>query len=167
MVYQEDCTYQNFIGPLDAKSRKIWATCLFADPIADLAVLCSPDNQTLYKQAKAYETFTEAVTPLPVAVVDREMRAWLLALDGSTWNPCTVRRTQRALFVDGAVAGIYAGMSGSPIVNDAGQAVGIVSGSGGRPEEVEVHTEGANPHLASSLPGWLLDELMLNSRSNR
>jgi hypothetical protein len=41
--------------------------CLFIDPIADIAVLGSPDNQALGDQAEAYEALVEAATPLTIA----------------------------------------------------------------------------------------------------
>jgi hypothetical protein len=40
---------------------------LFVDPIADIAVLGEPDNQTFPERAEAYEELTEAATPLTIA----------------------------------------------------------------------------------------------------
>ena len=31
--------YRNLVGPLKTKEPKIWAMCLFADPLGDIAVL--------------------------------------------------------------------------------------------------------------------------------
>jgi hypothetical protein len=64
-AYLVERTYSSLLGPLKGK-QTVWAECLFVDPITDIAVLGSPDNQELYDEAVAYEKLTE-VTPLPVA----------------------------------------------------------------------------------------------------
>jgi hypothetical protein len=45
----------------------VWAQCLFADPIADIAVLGQPDNQSLSDEADAYDQLVEGVATLPIA----------------------------------------------------------------------------------------------------
>jgi hypothetical protein len=45
----------------------VWVACLFVDPMADIAVLGSPDNQEMYYEAEAYEKLVESITPLAVA----------------------------------------------------------------------------------------------------
>jgi len=45
----------------------VWCECLFVDPIADIAVLGTPDDQALSDQAASYEAFVKAVTPLTIA----------------------------------------------------------------------------------------------------
>jgi hypothetical protein len=42
------------LGPLKGK-RTVWATCLFVDQIADIAVLGQPDNQALEFRRRADE----------------------------------------------------------------------------------------------------------------
>jgi hypothetical protein len=42
--YLEEETYPRILGPLGRKKLTVWAACLFADPIADIAVLGQPDN---------------------------------------------------------------------------------------------------------------------------
>ncbi len=56
--YLQERTYADFLGLLGGP-RDVWAECLFVDPVADLAVLCQPDNQELYDQADAYSRLTE------------------------------------------------------------------------------------------------------------
>ena len=51
--YTEERTYGNLLGPLGKAKPTVWAECLFADPLADIAVLCSPDEQALFEQADA------------------------------------------------------------------------------------------------------------------
>jgi hypothetical protein len=111
----------------------MWAECRFADPISDLAVLDSPDNQALDKQADAYEALTESAEPLavnPLVTEGREeQRVRLLSPDGS-WFDAVVAHAGRHWYLLRCNGLITPGMSGSPIVDDNGLAVGLVSSSG-------------------------------------
>jgi hypothetical protein len=124
------------------------AECRFVDPIADIAVLGSPDGQVLYKEAEEYETLTEAATPLAISDPPKKSSAWLLSLAGR-WFHCTVGHNGGMLWIADAVEDIVGGMSGSPIVADDGTAIGVECSSLGAP----------NPRLTHNLPGWLLREL--------
>ena len=62
----EEETYQRLLGPLEGE-RTVWARCLFVDPVADIAVLGSPDNQELSDKADAYSRLVNDVTPFAVA----------------------------------------------------------------------------------------------------
>jgi hypothetical protein len=61
-MYLEEKTYQRLLGPLGSEPM-VWAECLFADPIADIAVLGSPDDQDLYDKAEFYSSWWRALTP--------------------------------------------------------------------------------------------------------
>jgi hypothetical protein len=102
----------NVLGPLDQKPT-VWAECLFADPIADIAVLGEPDAGSWSKESKAYDELVEPipplksiaslrsieqvksalrrnyVTPLRIADAPEEGHAWLLSLEGE-WFQCSV-----------------------------------------------------------------------------
>jgi hypothetical protein len=63
----------------------VWATCLFADPIADIAVLGSPDTQELGEQAAAYDRLIGAATQLAIGTPlawDTIVPVSVIALDG-------------------------------------------------------------------------------------
>ena len=67
----------------------VWAECLFADPVADIAVLGVPDEQYLSSEAAAFEALLESARPLVVANVPAQSRdargedaARVLSLDG-------------------------------------------------------------------------------------
>jgi hypothetical protein len=118
-----------------ARPSTVWAECLFADPIADVAVLGSPDNQALYDEADAYEELLKNTVPLLIAEaltmvrervpgfrgrsfeVDTPGRgsARVLSLAGE-WMDYTVTAWRKWLSIDQGelVAG---GMSGSPILH--------------------------------------------------
>ena len=67
----------------------VWAKCLFADPVADIAVLGAPDDQELNSEAAAFEALLEGARPLAVANAPAQGRdapgegkARVLSLDG-------------------------------------------------------------------------------------
>jgi hypothetical protein len=66
MSYLEERTYLKLIGPL-GQEPQIAAECLFADPVADLAVLGEPDNQELSEEQERYGAFTTALPPFDIA----------------------------------------------------------------------------------------------------
>ncbi len=118
-------TYEKLLAPLGAEPR-VWAECMFADPIGDIAVLGTPDDQALPDESKAYDGLVEAesVTPLTVAAPDSE--GWLLSLDG-LWFRCTIEHQKCGPLYFGELAGKIAnGMSGSPMISTTGAAVGVV-----------------------------------------
>src|SRR5262249_33780272 len=68
-----ESTYKRLIGPLGAKPT-VWAHCLFADPVADIAVLGQPDNQDLSDEADAYDQLVESMETLAIGNAPAEGR---------------------------------------------------------------------------------------------
>ncbi len=157
-MFTEEKTYPGLLGPLGGECS-VWAECLFVDPVGDIAVLTGPDNQALFEQADQYEDLTEnrsksaLVGPAP----ESKSQGWLLSLENSLL-PCkieTVFHTISVSEVEGEIAG---GMSGSPILDQDGRAIGIISTSqhfGDMPESPSTRGD-MQPCLAEALPGWLL-----------
>lgn len=87
-----------------------------------------------------------------------------MQLDGH-WSECVLEQSRfntawpMRLWIESASEGIHGGMSGSPIVNQAGEAVGVI-GIGTRGLEATICTEGG-PHacLQENLPGWVLRQI--------
>ncbi len=154
----EEKTYQELLGPLGGECS-VWAECLFVDPVGDIAVLTGPDNQVLFEQADQYEDLTENSSKcIPVGPPpESKSQGWLLSLE-NTLLSCkieTVFHTISVSEVEGEIAG---GMSGSPILDQDGRAVGIISTGqqfGGTPESPSTRGD-MEPCLAEALPGWLL-----------
>jgi Trypsin-like peptidase domain len=146
-------TYQRLLGPLGGELT-MWAECLFVDPVADIAVLGQPDNQALSEQADAYDELVADMTALAVAdappqgteVIEGEAitiggvrydigpierptagkgPARVLSLDGN-WCEGRVERRSGWLKFEPHAA-VVEGMSGSPIINTAGAAIGVIS----------------------------------------
>ena len=148
----EERTYANLLGHL-GESPTVWAECLFADPVADVAVLGQPDSQSLYAERSLCELMPDIALaiadtlhdykPIIIKTFDGEMiedkdhneslttQAWLLSLDGN-WFECEVEhRPDGPLWISKANELIVGGMSGSPILSKAGATIGV-AWTGGR-----------------------------------
>jgi hypothetical protein len=92
----------------------VWAEALFADPIADIAVLGSPEQE-----ARAYKELVGACQPLPIErmCVD-SAPVQVFSLQGQ-WLEARVEPNCGGLSVEPPGL-IVPGMSGSPILSAAG-----------------------------------------------
>ncbi len=155
-LHTKERTYAGLLGPLGERKPEVSTECLFADPVADIAVLGEPDDQVLYEQAAAYNKLMDDVPALRIADPPPHCPAWLLTLD-ARWVRCDVRHNGGPLWLSNASEPIMGGVSGSPIIDSDGAAFGVMCTAGGTTNE---HTGGGpNPKLVDSLPGWLLREL--------
>jgi hypothetical protein len=148
--HTEERNYEALLAPLGS-SPTVWAECLFANPVADIAVLGSPDNQELSDEAEAYEALVESLAPISIAVAPEQGRGWMLSLERK-WFGCTVeyfKRVDGPLWISAPAQPIEGGMSGSPVISDDGAAIGIVCLGGSQ-------NGGLNPRLVRDLPSWLL-----------
>jgi hypothetical protein len=123
-------------------------------------VLGPVDNQELPEQADAWESLMD--TAVPFRIADAPLAGWtsLYSLDGR-WFPCRVERMAGGpLWLSEAAEAIRGGMSGSPVRNQEGRAIGVVAVSRGAGSDLDDHREGGpNPALTRNLQGWLLREL--------
>lgn len=65
-AHAEERTYPELLGPLGKRRPKVWAECEFVDPVADIAVLASPDGQVHYDEEVAYDELTEGAPILRI-----------------------------------------------------------------------------------------------------
>jgi hypothetical protein len=79
---------ERLIGPLGGE-QTVWAECLFVDPVADLAVLGSPDRQELWEEAVAYDALVEAAVPLKLGTLPftAERHALFPVAESDAWLP--------------------------------------------------------------------------------
>jgi hypothetical protein len=144
-------------GPLLARRGEepiAGAVCRFVDPIADIAVLGSPDNP----HADDYKALVGTATALSFGdAVRNPVNFWaparLLSLDGR-WFSCTIRHYGGPLWITHAAERVHGGMSGSPIVAEAGTAIGVVCTT------TSPREGGPNARLSDNLPGWLLRDTL-------
>jgi hypothetical protein len=81
-------------------------------PVADIAVLGSPDNQEMFEQSEAYDGFVEPLQAIPIGEAQTG-KGWMLSLDKPyRWVPTTVD-TDYGSLLSGTTLG---GQSGSPIL---------------------------------------------------
>jgi hypothetical protein len=80
--------------------------------------------------------------------------AWVLSLDGE-WQSCRLQNGGRFLSIE-QIDLVKSGMSGSPIIDNNGAAIGLISASGGVPEH---GGQNIDPSLTDCLCPWLLRKL--------
>ena len=154
-------TIPNVLGKLGSKRQTVWAELHFCSICDDVVVLSEPDGQELYDKWRRYETFTATAISLgnPPEIV--ELYKWsetpgaaasVFSLDGE-WQSCTLHNGGRFLSIEENSL-IKSGMSGSPIIDSNGAAIGLISTSGGGE-----HGHNISPNLLDCLPPWLLRKL--------
>jgi|RhiMetdeSRZDD1v2_1073273.scaffolds.fasta_scaffold11590_10 hypothetical protein len=87
-AYTDARTYRSVIGPLGG-TPSIAAECLFADPMADVAVLGEPDGQTMWTEYEAYHDFFNQRPSFTLGLMRRSCTGHLFALGGK-WVPCSL-----------------------------------------------------------------------------
>jgi trypsin-like peptidase len=140
-----ELTFQDVIGPLGKRAKqKIWGELCAFSLTDDIAMFSEPDNQEISDQYDAYLEFMDGRPALKIGAPSAAQSpdGWVLSLDG-IWKPCTVHTANNGRFLSTRGAKIEGGMSGSPILNAHGDAIGLIS-------TAEVH-----PILSGCLPPWL------------
>jgi hypothetical protein len=180
-AYTKEVTYEALVGPL-GQEPTVWAECVFADPIADLAVLSAPDEQKLCEQAEAFEELVTTRPAIKIADAPAQGRelitppAGIIRISGTaveiTPDPLEVetpgRGDVRLLSLDGEwieaqVARRRNWLSIEPkeLVQSgmsgspimlAGAAIGLVS------------TDAKSPVLIDNLPTWLVRAIQEDRR---
>jgi hypothetical protein len=117
-ILPKDRFYLKSLGPLGAVPT-VSAECLFADPVADLAVLCIPDE---HEEAAAYEKLVNSSVTVPIRNSPEKGYGWVLSLGGEWlrievdyWGEDRIVITSEKGKIDDLIQG---GMSGSPIISE-------------------------------------------------
>lgn len=142
------------LGTLGGKN-KIFTECFFFDHISDVAVLGRPTDEANFPAelgAYAYDNLVNSIPPAPIGELTDEDEVFVLQLNGQWTSGQGEPGVWSGLYLTEVSEGIHGGMSGSPIMNRGGEAVGVLTSSGGGMEGI--HTEGNCASLARSLPVW-------------
>lgn len=135
---------------------------LAVEPASDIAVLGCLDNQTFYEEAEQYENFCENTPAINLCMkyINRkpynelEFNAYVYTHEGKwiTVKAGFYGRPTGRLWADFSEP-IKGGTSGSPIVTQDGELLGVVSSSG---ESGGIPTGGLQAHACCALPQWLV-----------
>ena len=110
-------TCPRFLRPIGVKRKTVAAECIFADPVADLAVLGCPDDEVFHEWIYGYEELTRSCVALPIAELPADPSDGWLFTYHRMWAPCRLSHNGGGIQISGAIRGIRGGMSGSPILN--------------------------------------------------
>ena len=159
IVYSEQHVYRKMLAPLGS-APTVACECLFVNPVDDVAVLGVPDTQSFSDEVDAYRALLEYATPFRITEAPEKGRGFLLGLEGE-WFGCQVqwmKSIDGPLWVSKLAQSIEGGMSGSPIVSENGNAIGIIATSVmEKGKDAATDEFGAsNPRLMRDLPLWLL-----------
>jgi hypothetical protein len=159
IAYSEQHVYRKMLGPLGS-APIVACECLFVNPVDDVAVLGVPDTQSFSDEVDAYRALLEYATPFRITEAPEKGRGFLLSLERE-WFGCQVqwmKSIDGPLWVSKLAQSIEGGMSGSPIVSENGNAIGIVATSVmEKGKDAATDEFGAsNPRLMRDLPLWLL-----------
>ncbi len=145
-----------------AQGVKLKASPVIIEPCSDIAVLCEPDGQVFFKEWEDYNDFCNKTRPLSlyrrrISNFPAEFRVHIYA-HKKVWirGKATVYRDHSSIILIDADDNIEGGTSGGPIINDAGELVGIVSNSGGTAGETK---QGSSPAPRWALPAWIYHEI--------
>jgi hypothetical protein len=135
------------------------------EPVADIAVLGAVDDQAIPKEFFAFEEFCEATEPVPVSEDDESPTSVHVLTHKGSWISGSARRCglPHALST-GTIIVLFSnridgGTSGSPVIDDSGSLVGLISWSGGAggSEGQACNAQILRPHLA--LPVWVWNRI--------
>jgi hypothetical protein len=146
------------------------------EPCHDVAILGEPDNQqpAFQDDVDGFETFCAETEPLRLCLTEFELSqpfpVYVYTHEGKwiTGSASQWQNNAPRLFIefDGLIKG---GTSGSPIVNEAGEIVALVSLAGGSVEIGQKHEDGmpflekgcsgASPRPHMALPVWAINRI--------
>lgn len=145
-----------------AQGKKLKAAPAIIEPCSDIAVLCEPDGQVFFQESDDYLDFCDQVKPIPLyrrrlLNFPAEFRIHIYSHE-KVWitGKATIYHDHQPRIAIDAHENVKGGTSGGPIINDAGELVGIVSTSGGSNGETKV---GLDPSPRWALPAWIYHKI--------
>lgn len=152
-----------FIEEIKAGGRELKVTPLAVEPVSDIAVLGSLDDQEFVNEANDFNKFCEHTKPVLLCRSEfelfREFRVHIYTHKGIwvTGSAMKCREDAEVLHVESDEQ-IEGGTSGGPIINDSGELVSIVSNFS-LATEVLHKSNGLAPRPHLALPVWLCNRI--------
>ena len=149
-----------FIEEIRTSQGELKVAPLVVELVSDLAVLGSLDNQEFAKEAEDFEKFCENTKAIPLCRSDfelfRKFRVHIYTHKGTwmTGSAMLCSKDAEKLSTE-ADEQIEPGTSGSPIINDSGKLVGIVSNTTMDADK----SVGAAPRPHLALPVWVCRQI--------
>ena len=138
------------------QGKKLKVTPWAVEPVKDIAILGSLDGQSFYDEANEFEEFCEKTKPVslcfdslksshkfPIYIYTHK-KTWIKG-EAARYGP---NKESPSIGIQ-ANEQIEGGTSGSPIINEQGQLVAIVSNS-----KVGIPYDGSAPRPHLALPAW-------------
>jgi len=107
----------------------------FVDPVSDIAILSSLDDQAFHDEVLAFEDFCDQIKPIQICQSEfeffKEFPVYIYT-HKKTWIRAKAQQHGRETKFLGieSTEQIERGTSGGPVVNDCGELVGIMSNAG-------------------------------------
>jgi len=139
--------------------KEIKVIPLAVEPVSDIAILSSLDGSRFEKESMDYDKFCEETQPVKLCfdeIISNQEYPIYIFTHEFKWITGTAICLNKFLpyILCEMEEPIHNGTSGSAIVNQMGELVGIVSIIQG---EDELHmTTGREPYLLKALPAWIL-----------
>lgn len=158
----------HFLETIKTHLGEYQATPIAVEPVADIAALSSPDDQLLPDEAMAFIEYCDQAVPVKLAApmtppnwngssCEYQSIPVNIFTHRNTWIRCEA--TCYSAYGSIAIKSdeyIEGGTSGSPIVNDNGELVAIVSNSS---EPGTMNMIGSSPQPSLTLPVWLYNNI--------
>jgi len=153
----------DYVEEIKTAEQNLKTRPLALDPISDIAVLGSLDEQRFFEEAKEFERFCDNTESVPLCTTEFETFArfpvYILTHQG-IWISCHAEQCDEKaprLDVD-ANKPVPKGTSGGPIVNEDGALVGIASFTSDQ-QSGDGKYWGSHPRPHRTLPIWVLEKI--------
>ncbi len=151
---------EGYLNNIKTKVGDFLATTLAVEAVSDIAVLGSPDPQNYYYESVAFDESCEPVIPvkllknIPNLKLGERFPVWVWTHRESWVAGTATYFLGNSTFSFDTESEIPNGSSGGPVVNHAGELIGIVSHCTSAPSQ-GIFTSAAG-FLPMALPAWVI-----------
>jgi len=147
-----------FVEEIDTVQGRVKVAPLAVDPVSDIAILGSLDNQVFCDEATKFEEFCEKTKPVALCFANlKQFQKFSIYVytHKKTWvkgeaYKCSAENSSPSIWVKTETQ-IEGETSGGPIINERGQLVALTSHF----SEGQIPCEGSAPRPHLALPVWV------------